>query len=103
MIIPIEMIPESEGDKKRLIGAKLKSDVLEIIERGIRMCEIKSDYSTSSMRSGLKAAIRRAVYSWNQSHERKVDYDELIIHRRKAEDGSAHWYIEYTGGGDGGI
>ena len=103
MIIPIEQIPESEGDKKRLIGAKLKRDVLEIIERGIRMCEIKSEYSTSSMRSGLKAAIRRAVYSWNAVHERKVDYDELVIHRRKAEDGSAHWYIEYTGGGDDGI
>ena len=94
MITPINKLPESKEDARMLKAEKLKNDITEIIEEQYRYCEVTSDYAVSTMRNALKAAIRRAMYAWNHTHDMMVDYDDLVIHRRKASDGKVHWFIE---------
>ena len=96
-IMPIDEIPESSDDKRKTLRDKLMNDVLQIIKQQIPLCEITSGYRDSTMRAGLQTAIRRAVYRWNQKHIQDLSYDDLIIHRRKEDDGSVHWYIEFKG------
>jgi hypothetical protein len=98
-IKPIECLPGSQQDAFNDAKQQIVSDIMQIIQENIPLCEITiKNYSENYYRSAISHAIRSACARHNNmvaDAADKVWVEDFEVIRRKDENGKRHWYIKF--------
>ena len=98
-IKPIECLPGSQQDAFNDAKQQIVSDIMQIIQENIPLCEITiKNYSENYYRSAISHAIRSACARHNNmvaDAADKVWAEDFEVVRRKDENGKRHWYIKF--------
>ena len=98
-IKPIECLPGSQQDAFNDAKQQIVSDIMQIIQENIPLCEITiKNYSENYYRSAISHAIRTACARYNKTATDNADrvyQEDFEVVRRKGEDGKRHWYIKF--------